>query len=84
MTRFWPAGTPVSVVDDGHGVPQRIIWQGRPHAVAHIALRWRVDEGWWRWRIWRDYWKLTTDTGRLLVVYHDLVRGAWYLQRLYD
>ena len=84
MTRFWPDGLPVAATYDAAGVPLRLQWQGRTHTVAHIAQRWRVDEGWWRWRVWRDYWKLTTDSGRLLVVYHDLVRGEWFLQRLYD
>ncbi len=39
---------------------------------------------WWRVRIWREYFKLTTGTGLLVVIYRDLLSGAWYLQRLYD
>lgn len=84
MTQFWQQGLPIKVLHDRQYVPQRIIWRGETHVVDHIAQRWRVDEGWWHWRIWRDYWKLTTRSGLLFVIYHDLLRGDWYLQRLYD
>jgi hypothetical protein len=32
----------------------------------------------------RDYFKLTTTTGLLVIIYHDLIHDAWFLQRLYD
>ncbi len=46
----------------------------------------RVDKVfcYYRLRLWHEYFKLTTDTGLLVVVYHDLVDGTWYMQRLYD
>jgi len=34
--------------------------------------------------VWREYFKLTTQTGLLVVIYLDLLNGKWYLQRLYD
>jgi hypothetical protein len=40
--------------------------------------------GWWRLRLWRDYYKLVTDTGLLVIVYYDLLEGKWYLQQLFD
>jgi hypothetical protein len=46
--------------------------------------RWRIDVDWWRGRVWREYFKLVTRTGLLVEVYHDLVGGQWYVQRLYD
>ena len=49
-----------------------------------IAKRWRVDVDWWRVRVWREYFKLATGTGLLVVIYRDLLSGGWYLQRLYD
>ena len=85
MTYLWAEGQPIEVSADRLGRPQRLTWRGRAHPVAHIANRWRVDEEWWRGqRIWREYFKLATRTGLLVVVYHDLDGGAWYLQRLYD
>jgi hypothetical protein len=84
MTRLWSAGQPISVSHDAHGRPQRLYWQGRVHRVETITRQWRVDVSWWRERIWRAYFKLSTDTGLLVEVYQDLLSGAWYLQRLYD
>jgi len=34
--------------------------------------------------IWRDYWKVVTDTGLLCVLYQDLTQGHWYLERIYQ
>ena len=84
MTRLWSDGVLIQVVDNGDGKPQRLIWQGRRHAVAGITRRWRVQSDWWREAVWRDYFKLTTDTGLLLILFHDLRSDEWYLQRLYD
>jgi hypothetical protein len=83
MTYLWAEGQPIDVKADERGTPRRITWRGRAHPVEQVANRWRVDEDWWCGRIWREYFKLTTRTG-LLVVYHDLLTGDWCLQRLYD
>lgn len=84
MSRFWPEGQSLDLVADAAGDPQRFRWRQTTHRVAGIAKRWRVDQGWWRWRIWRDYYKLYTDSGLLVIVYRDLDGDGWYLQRLYD
>ncbi|MCB0209356.1 MAG: hypothetical protein KDJ52_08505 [Anaerolineae bacterium] len=52
--------------------------------MQYVAKRWRVDQDWWRGRIWREYFKLTTKTGLLVIIYRDLLTGEWFLQRLYD
>jgi hypothetical protein len=59
-------------------------WRGRSHRVVWLAKQWRMDWGWWRLRVWRDYYKLLTDTGLLVLVYQDLLDGKWYLQQVYD
>jgi hypothetical protein len=84
MTRLWPAGEPIQVECDSGGHPTAFTWQEREHIVQGIAKHWRVDEDWWQQHLWRDYFKLYTDTGLLLIVYHDLLSGRWHLQRLYD
>ena len=84
MTHLWPDGLPIAVESDALGVPQRFTWRGQAHTVEIVANRWRVDEDWWRGRIWREYFKLATDTGLLVVVFRDLVSGGWYVQRVYD
>lgn len=84
MTRLWPDGTAIDMVADETGRPLRFVWQGRPHEVETITRQWRVLDGWWRVPAWRAYYKLTTTSGLLVVVYQDLPGGAWYLQRLFD
>lgn len=84
MTRLWPRGEPIAVRSDAAASPQTFTWDGRTHRVQRIAKRWRVDQSWWRRRVWREYFKLTTQTGLLVVIYRDLLTGQWYLQRLYD
>ena len=84
MTRLWPQGEEIEVVQDGHGLPLAFTWQGRRHDVAHLTQQWRVDAGWWHDHIRRAYYKLSTHTGLLVVLYHTLPDGPWYLQRLYD
>jgi hypothetical protein len=90
MTRLWSTGNPISVTGAGNdGAAERARpvsfgWQNQTHQVDEITREWRVDIDWWRGRIWRDYFKLSTDTGLLVIIYRDLVSGEWYLQRLYD
>jgi hypothetical protein len=84
MTRLWPKGDLIKVLGEKEGAPDRLIWQGQMHPIAHVTRRWRVQIEWWREPLWRDYFKLTTETGLLLIIYHDLHEDNWYVQRLYD
>jgi hypothetical protein len=84
VTRLWPAGVPIAVRHNPHLEPQSFRWQGREYRVGRIAKRWRLDQGWWRQRIWREYFKLTTIDGLLVIIYLDLIEREWYLQRVYD
>lgn len=84
MTHLWPEGEPIAVASDDWGAPRAFTWRGRRHQVRTITKRWRVDVDWWQERVWREYFKLATHTGLLVVVYRDLLAGGWYLQRLYD
>jgi len=84
MTYLWRKGQPITVTGGEGGAPLRFTWRGRSHRVDWIAKRWRVDLGWWQRRVWREYFKLRTADGLLVVVFHDFVAGEWRLQRLYD
>ncbi len=84
MTRLWLDGSPITVVTGGLEEPSHFTWQGERHTVREITRRWRINQDWWRERVWRDYFKLITHTGLLVVIYHDLQADQWYLQRLYD
>ncbi len=84
MTRLWSKGTPIVVFQNGSDSPERLIWGGQSHQIAEVAKQWRVDTDWWRGvLVARDYFKLVTTTGLLIIIYRDHT-GAWYLQRLYD
>jgi hypothetical protein len=84
VTRFWPDGLLIAVSCDALATPQALVWAGHRHIVAAVVERWRVDEGWWRKRVWREYFTLTTESGLLLQIYHDVPSHSWRLQRLYD
>ena len=84
MSRWWPDGDPIRVTADKLGTPQSFIWQGKRHPILRVARRWRIDVYWWRGRVWREYFKLVTGTRLLVEVFHDLIDGEWYVQRLYD
>lgn len=84
MTHLWPEGELIEVRCDGPENPYAFTWRGTLHSVEGIAKRWRVDVDWWRMHIWREYFKLYTHSGLLVILYHDLLTGEWYLQRLYD
>jgi hypothetical protein len=75
---------PITVQHDPFLTPQWFIWQGHTHQVQQISKRWRIDQQWWEQRIWREYFKITTQSELLVIIYRDLLSGQWYLQRLYD
>jgi hypothetical protein len=83
MTRLWVNGDTIRVMLEA-GLPVRFVWNGRAHPVQHVANQWRLDVGWWRFRLWRDYYKVVTATGLLVIIYHDLTSDQWGLQRVYD
>jgi hypothetical protein len=65
--RAAPGGAPLAV--DG-----RII--------AHVRESWLVEDRWWTEQpLRRRYWELVSDSGRDLVVFHDLADGRWFRQR---
>jgi hypothetical protein len=74
---------PITVAQDASGAPTCITWEGRARQVT-VHLSWTVDDGWWDERIYRAYYKLTTDDRQLLVVYQDRTTGTWVLHRVYD
>jgi hypothetical protein len=84
MSHLWPEGKLITVTINEANLPEQLAWQGRVHEVAAIANQWIIDDEWWQERVWRHYFKLSTTSGFLLIIYQDLVHQTWYLQRLYD
>ena len=84
MSPFWPDGHLIEACSEG-GRPLRFRWGSGLHHIQDISSHWRIHTGWWsEEEVWRDYWEVTTDTNLLCVLYHDLLKGAWYLERIYE
>jgi hypothetical protein len=81
---YWRQGEPVADVEFEEGIPTRFTWRGRMHPIKDIANVWRIDDAWWHERVWRDYYKLITATGLLVILAHDLTSNEWRLIRIYD
>jgi hypothetical protein len=84
MTRLRGKGVPIEVTASEEGFPLRFTWRGETHLVGERVNSWRVDDRWWAVHVWREYFKLITDTGLLVIIYHDMNADTWSLQRLYD
>lgn len=73
------------------GVPRRSRVEagagGRPlrvegRVVASIRESWLIEDRWWTEEpLRRRYWEVVTECGRDVVVFHDLARGGWQVQR---
>ncbi len=63
---------PIPVIPDVIGLPDLLFLEGKRERVREVCNRWRVREEWWRREVYRDYYRLVTESGRLCVVYRDL------------
>lgn len=60
------------------GVPLDV--DGR--AIAYVRESWLVEDRWWTEQpLRRRYWELVSESGRDLIVFHDLTDGCWFRQR---
>jgi hypothetical protein len=84
MTHFWANDQPLTVATGKGDIPAHFTWRGQRYTVCRITNAWRVDEGWWQERIWRDYYQLLTTTNLLVIIYHNLCTGTWFMHRVYD
>lgn len=85
MTRLWAKGEPVEIWG-AEDTPAGFAWQGTSHPIGKICNRWRLHTRWWEpcQIVWREYLKVTTHTGLLCLLYHDLLEDGWFLARVYD
>ncbi len=63
----------ITVVTDESGALMRFSWRGTSQRIIQITNSWRVDDGWWVFRMWREYVLVTTDRAWLVLLYHDLL-----------
>lgn len=65
--RIGPDGTPTSVA----GL-----------RIAHLRESWLIEDRWWTSKpLRRRYWELVSESGRNIVVFHELIDGHWYRHR---
>ena len=89
MTRFLHHPVKIGVDVDDQGKPRAFHVNRSRYEVVEICNTWRVDADWWKRRIARIYYKVETykvetREGLLCDLYLDEVKGAWYLERIYD
>lgn len=84
MTHLYGVGVPIQVECDADGVPVAFVWEGEHHLIEHISERWRVDEGWWGERAWREYFACVLRSMSVVWLYRDHSIMKWYIQRHYD
>ncbi|HEY41450.1 MAG TPA: hypothetical protein G4O18_06285 [Dehalococcoidia bacterium] len=59
----------------------RAVREKRRQEIIAIEDRWRLDDEWWRQEpVSRLYYAIRLASGQKLVIYKDLVTGAWYRQ----
>lgn len=78
MSRRLAIPRPVRVEQGAGGVPTGVDGE----AVEAVREDWVVEDRWWTGRpLRRRYFELVLAAGRNAVVFHDLVRGSWFVQR---
>ena len=73
---------PIEVVEDEDGRPVTLALVGQDINITSIDDLWEISDEWWRPKsVTRRYYQVTTEDGRSLIVFRDLVYGGWYRQR---
>jgi len=82
VTRVMRPAAALRVREDRTGLPESIELFGRVSAVQ-VLERWRISERWWPDPIDREYVRIS-GPGWLALIFRDLLRGGWFLERIYD
>ncbi len=91
--RDWPSTPPrpllifppEAIAGQGRALPQRFKWRGLWWGVVaasgpeRISPQWWLDDPAWRTGL-RDYWRVQTDRGARLWLFHTPQRDGWYVQ----
>lgn len=65
------------------GDPAAVRTRTQFRRVVEIIDRWRIDDEWWRPEpIARMYYAVELDGGIVETIFHDLITGEWYQQRV--
>ena len=73
---------PISVrVGDGNDGREGVPIEVGGELVEAVRETWLVEDRWWTERpLRRRYWEVVSESGRNLVVFHDLLSGRWFSQ----
>ena len=82
MTRVMRPAAALRVRDSAAGILESIELFGVVSEVQ-VVERWRISERWWPQPIDREYLRVT-GPGWLALIFHDLLSGGWFLERIYD
>ena len=82
MTRVMRPAAALRVREGAAGILESIELFGVVSEVQ-VVERWRISERWWPQPIDREYLRVT-GPGWLALIFHDLLSGGWFLERIYD
>jgi hypothetical protein len=82
MTRVMRPAAALRVRESATGILESIELFGVVSEVQ-VVERWRISERWWPQPIDREYLRVT-GPGWLALIFHDLLSGGWFLERIYD
>jgi len=74
-----PPPEPIDVRTDEDGHPSAFVRGNRWRRVATIDLHWRLEGDWWWGEGRKDYYKVVTRKGEILVLFHDSQEDRWHL-----
>ncbi len=83
MSKLFQPPVSIKVKISPEGSPAAFVYQKKPVVIRAISNRWRVREGWWREEVSREYFQVDTSRFNCLI-YRDLLKDDWRLQRVYD
>jgi hypothetical protein len=55
-----------------------------PEEQTTCAGPFRLSESWWAHAVERDYYQLRDRDGALVLAFHDIQKGSWYVQGVFD
>jgi nucleotidyltransferase/DNA polymerase involved in DNA repair len=74
-----PAPEPIEVRTGEDGYPSALVRNNSWKRVATIDLHWRLEGDWWWGEGRKDYYKVVTRTGEILVLFHESKEDRWCL-----
>ena len=73
--------TPIAVNENQQQLPVAAVLDGKRVQITAVEDIWQLNDEWWRARpVARLYHRVTTQGGRSITIFRDLVDGGWYRQ----